>query len=696
MKKVFTLLTLALLSIGSAWAEAVTLGLTQTVTEDPKTLGDPTYTGTTNVAVEAAFGTKCEAYNGSKTIMGYTAAKNFRKTEKGTTYSGDCWLGFKMTVASGYKISLSNLKATIWSSDAAITWKVVIENSAGTALYTSAEGSCNTTSTSDSHAVDVAAPTNVADLAAGSYYVKVTMFQNGGNKYFAVPYLTVDATVEEDATPTYTITANVATGQEEYGIIDNAGDNEVVENGSISFTATGNEGYAFEKWTKASDSSTSTENPLNLTSVTANETYTASFVKLYKVTFDLEGYGGTITDKTLNQYSAARGIDEKYAAVDGSYTIPSYAHRYVYRTGYVFDKWTDGTNTYNSGETITLTGDITLTPTWAITTQSLDDSQAQTTVTWTFALSDILFNDWQSDSNYGYNTVTAVVNGEKIAVPMQITKGKVSNWGRTDALAQTNKKTQFTIPAISGMVVSIPNANKELSSTTIAGSTDYTGTGTKSVSYTYTGTDATIDIVIGEDNQYLNSIVVTYPVTAASITITPAKEYTTYVTPAIMNFDGTGLTAYKATAATTAEVTMMPVTAVPAGTPLVLKKGTDASYDVPVAASADAITDNKLVASDGVTPIGGDGVWDYILSDGLFYRATEGVLAKGKAYLHLDAAPADAARELVMSFGDEATGIDSVTRDALTNGKVYNLQGQEVKNAQKGIFIVNGKKVVLK
>ena len=164
-----------------------------------------------------------------------------------------------------------------------------------------------------------------------------------------------------------------------------------------------------------------------------------------------------------------------------------------------------------------------------------------------------------------------------------------------------------------------------------------------------------------------------------------------------MDFDGTGLTAYKATAATKAEVTMIPVTAVPAGTPLVLKKGTEASYDVPVAASADAITDNLLKASDGVTPIGGDGVWDYILSDGLFYHASAGVLPEGKAYLHLTEAPASGdARELVMSFGDEATGIDSVTRDALTNGKVYNLQGQEVKNAQKGIFIVNGKKVVLK
>jgi hypothetical protein len=28
------------------------------------------------------------------------------------------------------------------------------------------------------------------------------------------------------------------------------------------------------------------------------------------------------------------------------------------------------------------------------------------------------------------------------------------------------------------------------------------------------------------------------------------------------------------------------------------------------------------------------------------------------------------------------------------NGTVYNLAGQQVKNAQKGVFIVNGKKVI--
>jgi len=42
----------------------------------------------------------------------------------------------------------------------------------------------------------------------------------------------------------------------------------------------------------------------------------------------------------------------------------------------------------------------------------------------------------------------------------------------------------------------------------------------------------------------------------------------------------------------------------------------------------------------------------------------------------------------------EATAIQKVENENTENGEVYNLQGVRVKNAQKGIFIQNGKKVV--
>ena len=53
-------------------------------------------------------------------------------------------------------------------------------------------------------------------------------------------------------------------------------------------------------------------------------------------------------------------------------------------------------------------------------------------------------------------------------------------------------------------------------------------------------------------------------------------------------------------------------------------------------------------------------------------------------------------KELV--FDQDPTGIDTINNSQLTidNGAIYNLQGQKVNKAQKGVFIQNGRKVVLK
>lgn len=184
----------------------------------------------------------------------------------------------------------------------------------------------------------------------------------------------------------------------------------------------------------------------------------------------------------------------------------------------------------------------------------------------------------------------------------------------------------------------------------------------------------------------------------SSTTITPAKEYVTYVAPTNLNFTGLDLKAYVATSASASEVTMVPVTTVPAGTPLVLKKGSADSYDVPVLDSAPAAPAiNLLKVSNGAGAIGGDGVYDYILSNGMFYHASAGVLRPAKAYLHLDSAPAGA-RELSLSFEDEdVTGINAVNGEGLmVNGSVYDMQGRRVTQPTKGLYIVNGKKIIIK
>ena len=212
----------------------------------------------------------------------------------------------------------------------------------------------------------------------------------------------------------------------------------------------------------------------------------------------------------------------------------------------------------------------------------------------------------------------------------------------------------------------------------------------------YATTDDVTEVVFTDDGtKRIGGMEVYLMMTNA--TIAPAKEFTTYVTITALDFSGVeGLKAYVATAADASAVTMEePDGAVPAGTPLVLKKVSGTSFSVPVVASATAPVTNLLVAGDGTTSVGGDGVWDYILSGGLFYHVSPaGPVAVGKAYLHLDSAPG--ARELTINFDDE-TAINALENSNKVNdGAIYDLSGRRVENPTKGIYIMNGKKVVIK
>ena len=186
-----------------------------------------------------------------------------------------------------------------------------------------------------------------------------------------------------------------------------------------------------------------------------------------------------------------------------------------------------------------------------------------------------------------------------------------------------------------------------------------------------------------------------------AVAFTPAYDKSTYVTPKALDFTSvSGLKAYVATAASAGKVTLTEVeAAVPAGTPLMLIGTAGTEYTVPVAASAEAPATNMFLAGDGTTTFDGT-TYDYILySDGQFYQIGSGTVATTKAYLHCESDPTAGAtsRGLTISFGDEASGISQIENGAkATENAVYNLSGQRVNQPTKGLYIVNGKKVLVK
>jgi hypothetical protein len=98
-----------------------------------------------------------------------------------------------------------------------------------------------------------------------------------------------------------------------------------------------------------------------------------------------------------------------------------------------------------------------------------------------------------------------------------------------------------------------------------------------------------------------------------------------------------------------------------------------------------------------------DNSGEYILgndaTDGLgFYQRKSGrKIGANKAYLKLDADLVASVKGLLLRF-DEETGISTVQGSGLmVNGsEIFNLAGQRMSRVQKGVNIVNGKKVLVK
>ncbi len=176
------------------------------------------------------------------------------------------------------------------------------------------------------------------------------------------------------------------------------------------------------------------------------------------------------------------------------------------------------------------------------------------------------------------------------------------------------------------------------------------------------------------------------------VVVTPTKEYTTFCSTTPLDFTNVeGLEAYVVSTSNATTATLTKVNKVPAGTGLILKKtDTSANYNVPAATSTDTFT-NLLVGVTADTELVADQA--YVLSNGTFVKAAAGTLSAGKAYL--PASEVSGARTLILVFEGETTGINAIENAETING-IFNLNGQRVSQPTRGLYIVNGKKVIVK
>ena len=181
---------------------------------------------------------------------------------------------------------------------------------------------------------------------------------------------------------------------------------------------------------------------------------------------------------------------------------------------------------------------------------------------------------------------------------------------------------------------------------------------------------------------------------SASATIA-SSGFTTYCSPYDLSFENVENleAAYVVTASTSSSATLTKVTAVPAGTGVILKGTAGEEVSIPVAEYTGSGISNILVGTLEATTVTAETV--YVVSGGKFMLFAGTEIPANKAYLPASALTGGAP-SLSFDFGGETTGINSVERGALSVEGCYTLDGRRVAQPTKGLYIVNGKKVVIK
>ncbi len=209
---------------------------------------------------------------------------------------------------------------------------------------------------------------------------------------------------------------------------------------------------------------------------------------------------------------------------------------------------------------------------------------------------------------------------------------------------------------------------------------------------------------------------------SSSVTTTiGAKGWTTFAGSYALDLsmmtasEGT-VTAYYASTVGGSSVTMTSTDAtVEVGTGIMLKGTAGATITIPVAASGSSIDGNKLVGCTSATTItSGTSNYAnfYVLVNGTTAAEFQNIqsyleanaenkvtIPAGKAYLDATSASPAPSLNIVFEDGSETTGISASLDDKaemINDNAIYNLNGQRVAQPTKGLYIVNGKKVVVK
>lgn len=261
---------------------------------------------------------------------------------------------------------------------------------------------------------------------------------------------------------------------------------------------------------------------------------------------------------------------------------------------------------------------------------------------------------------------------------------EITTNGRLTSITTTITESKYKINSVSAGTLTTNGTTQTINSFNNASSVRCYATSGNQIRAT--------EIVVNAESEP-NGYVTTLP-TDVTVSISSAG-WATYSSNYPLDFTGiTALTAYTASKYGSAVKFNKVTGKVPANTGLLVRGET---ANVPVCASADPVT-NLLVGVTAETVKDANTV--FVLMKGSkgigFYKNTNAfTLRANSAYLPAEAVPTTDARAFI-ALDDETTGIADVKAVKEDAEGMFDLQGRKVAKPTKGLYIVNGKKIVVK
>lgn len=703
MKKLFTLLTLALLSIGTAWADKI--GFTSS--KSGSDVAAPVVTTQDHVTVAIARGSQSTGSDKGSMYWGSETALTFKGSCERTQYNSagitafndNVWTGASFAIESGYKFTVTDIQVDIAGQDYEWGYKLDIVNGDGTVTNIQAA----TTGKPKANSKIQVLKSEQSIVLTGTTYVKLYFYLKGNNstsKYLAIPELYLTGTVEENVQTKYTKPSIVAG---EYSQVN--GTYPVTlsvlnsEDGTINYTV----GDAAEVTGAASGTVINVAPQTTITAYVTGATFansdnatftTSAAPTLATPTYSIAGY-----DIATNTYSVTLAT----AAGDITYTVgggaaTAYSAALSLYPGTAVTAYATQTNMTKSATLefnvpAAPAGGESKSPTTASTyTNNVSYNMGAITIPGGCIAGQISSSTTPINNSIKTRTNQAITGGNGFYVTVNpgyvVTAISIEGCSNQTAANTCNKVYVDGVEVAGFSAVSLPLAAKNGSTGTIAINNI---NATSKIEFDFENTDqAQMNITVTAE--------VAKTAALGSLVGENTKAFATFC--AARNFTIEGATAYKGKV----EAGALSLTAlsgvIPANTGVVIAGDASANYTIKYVstdASAD-VTGNEIkgtvVRSQTSTLAGSQTLLALNSTAAQFQKFTGENFPATKAYLLVDAG----APLLSLVFNDgETTGVNDVrSKISDVRGDFFDLQGRKVAQPTKGLYIVNGRKVVIK